>query len=261
MFFSNSRPQNRGAARGFCRPQGCKRVRCFCRTVCGENGEQKKRRGWVSAGRGKWYKVKVRRLSVGRGVLPRLFFLTAARKTGARRGGFCRRARVQVGALFLPHRLWGKRCAPLFKPQGNSIIPKRKFVMTFQKRRARRALFLPHRLWGKRRGGAGGSAALSLRSGRCFVAALSLTLGSPPSVSARRFQAAEKALCATFRCGAPARARFAASVRRSRSRPVRRFGGGALARARFAASVRRSRSARFAPVLKAVLKKPPALFF
>ena len=33
-----------------------------------------------------------------------------------------------------------------------------------------------------------------------FRAALSLTLGSPPSVSARRFPAAAKALCATF-CG------------------------------------------------------------
>ena len=31
-----------------------------------------------------------------------------------------------------------KRRDPVFKPQGNSIIPKRKFVMTFQKRRARR---------------------------------------------------------------------------------------------------------------------------
>ena len=40
-----------------------------------------------------------------------------------------------------------KRRAPLFKPQGNSIIPKRKFVMTFQKRRARRgaALCAPFR--------------------------------------------------------------------------------------------------------------------
>ena len=37
-----------------------------------------------------------------------------------------------------------KRRDPVFKPQGNSIIPKRKFVMTFQKRRARRArLFAP----------------------------------------------------------------------------------------------------------------------
>ncbi len=86
-----------------------------------------------------------------------MFFLTAARKTGARRGGFCRRARAcPAGAVFaaplvgktpalrrkktrrkfLPHSLWGKRRAPLFKPQGNSIIPKRKFVTTFQKRRA-----------------------------------------------------------------------------------------------------------------------------
>ena len=31
-----------------------------------------------------------------------------------------------------------KRRAPVFKTQGNSIIPKRKFVTTFQKRRARR---------------------------------------------------------------------------------------------------------------------------
>ena len=31
-----------------------------------------------------------------------------------------------------------KRRDPVFKPQGNSIIPKRKFVMTFQKKRARR---------------------------------------------------------------------------------------------------------------------------
>ena len=30
----------------------------------------------------------------GAGLLPRLFFLTAARKTEARRGGFCRRARL-----------------------------------------------------------------------------------------------------------------------------------------------------------------------
>ena len=45
----------------------------------------------------------------------------------------------------------------------------------------------------------------------------------------RRFPAAEKALCATFWGGAPARARLAASGRRSRS-------------ARFAASGRRSRS-------------------
>ena len=94
-----------------------------------------------------------------------------------------------------------------------------------------------------------------------------------------------------LRCGAPARtrfaalcfrrrsrsARFAASGRRSRSRPVRRplfsaalsfalgspLCGGALAHARLTASVRRSRSrsARLAPVLKAVLKKTPALFF
>ena len=129
-------------------------------------------------------------------------------------------------------------------------------------------------------------------------AALPLTLGSPPSVSARRFQAAEKALCATFRCGALAHARFAAlcfggalaplgsplrrrsrsarfaaSERRSRSRPARRFGaalplapgsplcGDALAplrsARRFGAALslrsvrcplfrRRSRSARFA---------------
>ena len=40
------------------------------------------------------------------------------------------------------------------------------------------------------------------RPARRFGAALPLALGSPPSVSARRFQAAEKALCATFRCGA-----------------------------------------------------------
>ena len=45
---------------------------------------------------------------------------------------------MQAGALFLPRRLWEKRRDPVFKPQGNSIIPKRKFVMTFQKRRARR---------------------------------------------------------------------------------------------------------------------------
>ena len=96
-------------------------------------------------------------------------------------------------------------------------------------------------------------------------AALSLALGSPPSVSARRFPAAAKTLCATFGaalsltlgsplCGGGFRrrrsrsARFAASVRRfpaaaktlcatfrrrSRLRPVRRL-------------VRRSRSARFA---------------
>ena len=48
--------------------------------------------------------------------------------------------RLPVQNLFgrgvLPHRLWGKRRDPVFKPQGNSIIPKRKFVTTFQKKRA-----------------------------------------------------------------------------------------------------------------------------
>ena len=60
----------------------------------------------------------------------------------------------------------------------------------------------------------------------------------------RRFPAAAKTFCAIF--GRRSRsARFAASVRRSRSRPARRplF------------------SAALAPVLKAVLKKTPALFF
>ena len=47
------------------------------------------------------------------------------------------------------------------------------------------------------------------RPARRFVAALSLTLGSPLSVSVRRFPAAAKTLCATF-------------GRRSRSRPARR---------------------------------------
>ena len=67
------------------------------------------------------------------------------------------------------------------------------------------------------------------RSVRRFVAALSLAPGSPPSVSGGGkgslcdLRAAAKTLCATFG-GALARARFAASVRRSRSRPVRRFG-------------------------------------
>ena len=72
-------------------------------------------------------------------------------------------------------------------------------------------------------------------------------LGSPPSVSVRRFPAAEKALCATFRRRSRS-ARFVALWRRSGLRPVRRFVaalsltlgsplcGGALAHARFAAS-------------------------
>ena len=122
------------------------------------------------------------------------------------------------------------------------------------------------------------------RSARRFGAALPPAPGSPLSISVRRFPAAAKALCATFRrrsrsrparCplfpavlplapGSPLRyaalahARLAALWRRSRPRPARRFGAalspalgsplrcGALARARFAASVRRSRSARFA---------------
>ena len=63
----------------------------------------------------------------------------------------------------------------------------------------------------------GGAAVSGGKGFLCDLSApLSLALGSPPSVSARRFPAAEKALCATF----PA----ALSLR-----PVRRFGGGAPA--------------------------------
>ena len=99
-------------------------------------------------------------------------------------------------------------------------------------------------------------------------AALSLTLGSPlcgggfrrrqklfvrPSVrrsrsarlaALRRFPAAAKTFCATF--GRSSRSRSARRlVRRSRLRPVRRFGA----------------ALGSPPVLKAVLKKTPALFF
>ena len=86
-----------------------------------------------------------------------------------------------------------KRRDPDFKPQGNSIIPKRKFVMTFQKRRARRgAPFCARRYAkamskkrhdrvyagrGKWRGGA--AQAVRRRFARPFGGALA-PLGSPP---------------------------------------------------------------------------------
>ena len=62
-----------------------------------------------------------------------------------------------------------------FKPQGNSIIPKRKFVMTFQKKRARRGAARGESAAAV--GGAVGalhalSAALSLRSVRRRGAAI-----------------------------------------------------------------------------------------
>ena len=141
---------------------------------------------------------------------------------------------------------------------------------------------------------------------RRFVAALSLTLGSPLCGSAlararlavlcfrRRFTAAAKALCATFRRRSRSRSvrrplfRCGGFRRRSRLRPVRRFVaalslapgsplcggapararlplcGGALAHARFAALRRRSRSrsARrpFCPCLKPCSKNARALF-
>ena len=183
-----------------------------------------------------------------------MFFLTAARKTGARRGGFCRRARVQVGALFLPHRLWGKRCAPLFKPQGNSIIPKRKFVMTFQKRRARRgAPFCARRGAksvnkkrrgrvyagrGKRRsGGSGGhcalralSAALSLRSVLRRGAWLCST------IRARGFCRA----CFFLTAARKTRARRGGSCRRARARPA----GAPFCARRYAKAVSKKRRDR-----------------
>ena len=99
-------------------------------------------------------------------------------------------------------------------------------------------------------------AALSLRSARRRGAPLSLTLGSPlrcgalappgspPSVSARRFQAAEKALCATF-------------WRRSRSRSVRRFVA-ALSLALGSPPCGASRP--FCPCSKPCSKKRPCFF-
>ena len=123
------------------------------------------------------------------------------------------------------------------------------------------------------------------RPARRFVAALSLTLGSPPSVSGGGFRLRQRLFLRPFG-GALARARLAASVRRSRSRPVRRFGaalppapgspllgggfrrrqrlfvrpsGGAPAHARFAALWRRSRSRsvrRFVAALSLALGSP-----
>ena len=106
-------------------------------------------------------------------------------------------------------------------------------------------------------------------------AALSLALGSPPSVSVRRSRLRS---ARRFCGGALAHARLAALWRRSRSRSVRRFcgggfrrrqrlfvrpSGGALARARLAASVRRlvrrsrSRSVRrFVAALSLALGSP-----
>ena len=78
-----------------------------------------------------------------------------------------------------------------------------------------------------------------------FSAALSLALGSPPSVSVRRFPAAEKALCATFRCG---------GFRRRQRLFVRPFGGGALAPLGSPPLVR-----RFPAALSLALGSPPSV--
>ena len=73
LFFSNGRPQNRSAARGLLPPANRGAARGFCRRARVQAGApfcarryakavNKKRRGRVYAGRGKWYKVKVWRL-------------------------------------------------------------------------------------------------------------------------------------------------------------------------------------------------------
>ena len=141
LFFSNSRPQNRGAARGFCRRARVQAGAPLCARRYAK-AVNKKRRGRVYAGRGK----RCGRLgsvsavlsscqlcahicfahnfggalaplgspperlallnSSGAGFCRACFFLTAARKTGARRGAFA-------------------------AAQGYIIICAYKFVMTF----------------------------------------------------------------------------------------------------------------------------------
>ena len=143
----------------------------------------------------------------------------------------------------MPHRLWGKRrgggrgcgrrsrsarfaagalgSAQLF---GRGVLPRLFFsnsrpqnrgaargLLPPRKGASGRTLFLPHRLWEKRRGGAGGSAALSLRSvrrrGAClcptirargFAALVFLTAARKPGRGAGAFAAAQG--CKRVRC-------------------------------------------------------------
>ena len=102
----------------------------------------------------------------GRGVLPRLFFSNSRpQNRGAVLGLLPPRKGAAGRALFLPRRLWEKRRDPVFKPQGNSIIPNRKFVTTFQKKRAPAGAAVGGALHAL-------SAALSLRSVRRRGAAI-----------------------------------------------------------------------------------------
>ena len=139
--------------------------------------------------------------------------------------------------------------------------PVRRFVAALPRRSVRRPLFRcggfrRQRLFVRPSGGTLAHArfAASLRrsrsrSARRFVAALSLTLGSPPSVSGggKDFlcdlrAALSLTLGSPLRCGAPAHARLAALWRRSRSRSARRPLFPAAAKTFCATFRRRSRS-------------------
>ena len=176
--------------------------------------------------------VKVRRLSVGRGALRALsaalslrsvrrrgawmcptirargfcracFFLTAARKTGARRGGFCRRARVLPGVRCFCRTDCGKSGgavgaagATLCARRGAKAVSKKRRDRVYAGRGKRRGCGHGG-LWGKRRfarpfGGAlvplgspPGRLALSNYSGAGFLPRLFFS-NSRPQIGARR---------------------------------------------------------------------------